>query len=72
VSAHLNTMHVKYNSKLPWPLTFSFARAIQQIAMEIWHGEYANKKAAQQALHHRAKCAGAARNGQYNAMMENT
>ncbi len=69
-SAHLNAMHVRYQSKLPWPLTFSFARAIQQPAMEIWDGKDENKKAAQQALFHRAKCDQAARQGLYNAGME--
>jgi fructose-bisphosphate aldolase class I len=69
-SAHLNAMHVRY-PKLPWPLTFSFARAIQQPAMEIWQGKDANIKAAQQALFHRAKCDQAARQGLYNSGMEN-
>ena len=71
-SAHLNAMHVRYKSKIPWPLTFSFARAIQQPALEIWHGDDANIKAAQQALYHRAKCDEAARRGEYNAAMETT
>lgn len=69
-SAHLNAMHVRY-PKLPWPLTFSFARAIQQPAMEIWRGKDANIKAAQQAIFHRAKCDQAARQGLYNSGMEN-
>ncbi len=69
-SAHLNAMHVRY-LKLPWPLSFSFARAIQQQAMEIWQGQDANIKAAQQALFHRAKCDQAARQGLYNSGMEN-
>ncbi|MEO6906750.1 MAG: class I fructose-bisphosphate aldolase, partial [Abditibacteriaceae bacterium] len=68
-SAHLNAMHVRY-PKLPWPLTFSFSRAIQQPAMGIWHGEDSNIKAAQQSLFHRAKCAQAARKGEYNSAME--
>ena len=69
-SAHLNAMHVRY-PQLPWPLAFSFARAIQQPAMEIWQGKDANIKAAQQALFHRAKCDQAARKGLYNSGMEN-
>jgi fructose-bisphosphate aldolase class I len=70
-SAHLNAMHVRYQSKLPWPLTFSFARAIQQPAMEIWDGKDENVQAAQQALFHRAKCDQAARQGLYSKAMEN-
>ena len=38
----------------PWALGFSIGRAIQQPALEIWHGEDANVTAAQQALCHRA------------------
>ena len=69
-SAHLNAMHVRYESKLPWPLTFSFARAIQQPAMAIWDGKDENIKMAQQALFHRAKCDKAARQGLYYAAIE--
>jgi fructose-bisphosphate aldolase class I len=69
-SAHLNAMHARYESKLPWPLTFSFARAIQQPAMEIWNGKDLNVKSAQQALFHRAKCDQEARQGLYTAAME--
>ena len=62
-SAHLNAMHVRHKSKLPWPLTFSFARAIQQPAMQIWDGKDENLKAAQQAIFHHAKCDQLARQG---------
>ena len=48
--AHLNAMHAGYESKLPWPLTFSFAQAIQQPQMLIWHGEDSNIQSAQQAF----------------------
>ncbi|MGP8201120.1 MAG: class I fructose-bisphosphate aldolase [Limisphaerales bacterium] len=68
-SARLNAMNVRFNSRLPWALAFSFARAIQQPALEIWRGEEANVKAAQQALVHRAKCNRAARRGEYSAAM---
>jgi fructose-bisphosphate aldolase class I len=69
-SARLNAMNVRFVSKLPWGLTFSFARAIQQPALEIWLGKEANVAAAQQALYHRAICNKAARRGEYNATME--
>ena len=71
-SARLNAMNVRYKSQLPWPLAFSFARAIQQPALEIWHGEEDHIMAAQQALYHRANCNRAARRGEYNAAMERT
>jgi fructose-bisphosphate aldolase class I len=71
-SARLNAMNVRFKSRLPWALAFSFARAIQQPALEIWKGEEANVLSAQQALYHRAKCNRAARRGEYNAAMEGT
>jgi fructose-bisphosphate aldolase class I len=66
-SARLNAMNVRFKSRLPWALAFSFARAIQQPALEIWQGKEANVSAAQQALVHRARCNRAARRGEYNA-----
>jgi fructose-bisphosphate aldolase class I len=71
-SARLNAMNVRFKSRLPWALAFSFARAIQQPALEIWLGQETNVKAAQQALLHRARCNRAARRGDYTAMMERT
>ncbi len=69
-SARLNSMNVRFNSGLPWALAFSFARAIQQPAMEIWSGQEGNVEAAQQALLHRARCNRAARRGGYNASLD--
>ncbi len=69
-SARLNAMNVRFKSRLPWALTFSFARAIQQPALEIWRGVEANVSAAQTALFHRARCDAAARRGEYDAAFE--
>ena len=69
-SARLNAMNVRFKSRLPWALAFSFARAIQQPALEIWQGKEAHVLAAQQALYHRASCDRAARRGEYNAAMD--
>ena len=71
-SARLNAMNARFKSRLPWALAFSFARAIQQPALDIWRGEEANVPAAQQALVHRARCNRAARRGEYDAAMERT
>jgi fructose-bisphosphate aldolase class I len=71
-SARLNAMKVRFKSRLPWALAFSFARAIQQPALEIWKGDEAQASAAQQALYHRARCNRAARRGEYTAAMERT
>lgn len=69
-SAHLNAMNVRFKSQAPWPLTFSFSRAIQQPALSIWKGESANIAAAQSALMLRANCNRAARKGEYSQKME--
>jgi len=65
-SERLNAMNATYRSRLPWALTFSFARAIQDPAMKAWRGNTANVPAAQQALAHRAACNRAARRGRYD------
>ena len=69
-SERLNAMNVRFKAHLPWALTFSYARAIQQPAMEIWHGDLARVSAAQRALYHRARCNRAARQGRYDAAVE--
>jgi fructose-bisphosphate aldolase class I len=63
-SDRLNAMNVAYKSRLPWALSFSFGRALQQPALEIWNGMKANVPAAQEALLHRARCNRAARRGE--------
>jgi fructose-bisphosphate aldolase class I len=69
-TARLNAMNARFKSRLPWALAFSFARAIQQPALEIWSGRQENVVAAQQALYHRALCNKAARSGEYSSEME--
>jgi fructose-bisphosphate aldolase class I len=70
VSARLNAMNRRFKARVPWALTFSFGRAIQQPALDIWRGEPANVQAAQRALQHRAVCNRAARRGEYTAAMD--
>lgn len=64
-TTRLNAMHERFPATLPWSLTFSFARAIQQPALEIWRGDDAKTNAAQHALYHRAACNHAAVRGIY-------
>ena len=71
-SARLNAMNVRFQSRVPWALAFSFGRAIQQPALEIWQGQDSHVSAAQKALYHRARCNRAARRGEYNAAIETT
>lgn len=54
----------------PWKLTFSFGRALQDAAMKTWGGSAANRKAAQSALAHRARCNSLALQGKYVADSE--
>ena len=56
-------MNVRWRSKMPWVLAFSYSRAIQQPALDIWKGEETNMAAAQKALYHRAQCNSMARGG---------
>jgi fructose-bisphosphate aldolase class I len=69
-SSRLNAMNVRFKGRMPWALAFSFGRAIQQPALEIWQGKHANVPAAQAALLHRARCNRAARRGNYDAVIE--
>jgi fructose-bisphosphate aldolase class I len=69
-SARLNAMNLRFRSRLPWAVAFSYGRAIQEPALQIWHGDPRNVAAAQKALYHRAKCDRAARLGQYDAAIE--
>jgi fructose-bisphosphate aldolase class I len=63
-------MNARFKTQMPWPLTFSFARAIQQPAMTIWGGKPANVTAAQRAIYRRASLNRSARRGEYDSMME--
>jgi fructose-bisphosphate aldolase class I len=69
-SDRLNAMNIRFKSRAPWALSFSFGRAIQQPALDIWQGREANVSVAQQALYHRAKCNRDARRGKYDSEIE--
>ncbi len=69
-TAHLNAMNKKYYGKTPWRLTFSYARALQQPALDLWRGQSSQIEPAQQALAFRAKLNSLASMGQYTQDME--
>ena len=69
-TAHLNAMNAS-NSDLPWPLSFSYGRALQAPCIKAWAGKTENVEAAQKALLHREKCNSLACKGEYNPDMEN-
>jgi fructose-bisphosphate aldolase class I len=54
----------------PWTLSYSYGRALQDEALEIWGGKPENVAAAQAAFFHRAKCCNAAALGRYAGDME--
>jgi fructose-bisphosphate aldolase, class I len=68
-TAHLNAINRLPGPK-PWKLSFSYGRALQDAALEAWHGRDQNLKAGQQAFYHRARCNGAAARGEYTDATE--
>ena len=67
---HLNAINSIARSK-PWKISFSYGRALQDLALATWLGNKQNYSAAQQAFYHRANCNAAASVGKYAAAMEN-
>jgi len=68
-TVHLNAMNAMALQH-PWRLTFSYGRALQDLAMKRWRGVAENVRSAQQALHFRAKFNSAASRGAYRGDME--
>lgn len=69
-AAHLNAMNLIFGNQCPWPVTFSYARAIQQPALDYWAGEPQHVEEAQKRLRQRAQCNSAASRGEYSSEME--
>jgi fructose-bisphosphate aldolase, class I len=69
-TARLNEMN--QITALPWALSFSYGRALQQPSLKAWGGETANVRVAQKALQHRARMNGLARSGDYSPELENS
>jgi fructose-bisphosphate aldolase class I len=67
-TAHLNAMNAK--GPHPWPISFSYGRALQAPAIKAWGGKAENVEAGQRAYYHRAKMNSAARTGTYAPAME--
>ena len=67
-TAHLAAMNAR--GPHPWPLSFSYGRALENAPLKAWRGEAANVAAAQRAFYHRAKMNAAARAGKYVPEME--
>jgi fructose-bisphosphate aldolase, class I len=67
-TAHLNAMNAM--GALPWPLTFSYGRALQAAPQKAWSGKADNVPAAQRAFAHRAQMNGLAATGEWKAALE--
>lgn len=67
-SAHLDA--INRIGRRPWPLSFSYGRALQEPPLAAWRGKAANIQAAQQALLKRARLNSAAARGCYDAKEE--
>jgi fructose-bisphosphate aldolase class I len=66
-TAHLDAMN---RMGAPWPLTFSYSRALQAVALKAWRGQASNIPAAQKAFQHRARMNSLAAKGQWKAELE--
>jgi fructose-bisphosphate aldolase class I len=65
-TAHLNAMN--QIGPHPWPLSFSYGRAMQQAALKLWAKDMqANYADAQKTVHARARANGQAALGQWSA-----
>jgi fructose-bisphosphate aldolase class I len=67
-TAHLDAMNRL--GPQPWPLSFSYGRALQDPVLQAWKGQAGNVRSAQDALLERARLNSAAREGRYGAAME--
>jgi fructose-bisphosphate aldolase class I len=65
-TAHLSIMNEGFD--LPWPMTFSYGRALQAAPLKAWNGS--NVEAGQAAFNHRARMNGLASLGEWNEGLE--
>jgi fructose-bisphosphate aldolase, class I len=66
-TAHLDAMN---RLGAPWPLTFSYSRALQAVALKAWRGQAANVATAQKAFQHRARMNSLAARGEWKPELE--
>jgi fructose-bisphosphate aldolase class I len=66
---HLNEINLSAEAK-PWKLSFSYGRALQDLALATWLGKDENYHNGQRAFSHRARCNAAATLGRYTEAVE--
>jgi fructose-bisphosphate aldolase class I len=64
-TAHLSAMNRMFEGRLPWPLSFSYGRALQSPSLKAWKGNASNVAAGQAALLHRSRMNSLACSGRY-------
>ena len=69
-TVHLDLMNKKFK-ELPWPLSFSYGRALQAPALATWGRGHNGIREAQDVLVHRSKMNGLAAVGEWSEEMEN-
>ena len=69
-TAHLNAMNAEHGDLLPWPLSFSYGRALQAAPLKAWAGKAENVRAAQAAFAHRARMNSLAAKGEWSDGLE--
>lgn len=67
-TAHLSAMNAIEGK--PWPMTFSYGRALQSAALEAWGGKSENVAAGQRAFAHRARMNSLAATGSWRKDLE--
>jgi fructose-bisphosphate aldolase, class I len=67
-TAHLDAMNRL--GPLPWPLTFSYGRALQAAPQKAWSGKAENTAAGQRAFSHRARMNALASKGEWESSLE--
>jgi fructose-bisphosphate aldolase class I len=67
-TVHLNL--INQLGSLPWPVTFSYGRALQHEPQKIWSGKSENVAAAQRAFAHRSRMNGLAAKGEWKRDLE--
>ncbi|PPR77673.1 MAG: Fructose-bisphosphate aldolase class 1 [Alphaproteobacteria bacterium MarineAlpha2_Bin1] len=71
IEATENLNYINQTDNLPWEVTFSYGRALQQTALYKWKGEEKNVSVSQKAFIHRAKMNSLAHDGKYKSNLEN-
>ncbi len=67
-TAHLSAINAGYD--LPWSVTFSYGRALQETALHAWGGKAENVAAGQRAFRHRAEMNSLAALGNWKQELE--